>query len=289
MKKVQKLNFLAVTTISLACATSAFAAEACKAYVRADVGYNILGNSKVDAETFQSDSSASAVQNFRLPLTKASKGLIGAVGAGYAFNDAMRGEATFDFKPKIKSSFHSFEMETRILGGSAKVLYDFNNSTSVTPFLFASLGGASVKNKLSAKCDSAIGCTMTANDVIGLINVDSIGNPIVNGKSDSSGDLPGSSSLLAKIDMKAKTIVTYGAGFGLSFKASDNVNIDFTYGLNSGGSYSIVKNAASYMIDGGATSSGTATLDTGTSMSIKDAKLKRYFDQSLTAGVRVTL
>ncbi len=290
MKKEQTLKFFIASALSLSFITSVSAAEPCKAYVRADVGYNILGDSKLDIVSFDSIMANNpSTQSFRLPLTKTGRGLTGAVGAGYAFNDAMRGEVTFDFKPKIKSSFHNIEMETRSLGGSAKVLYDFNNSTSVTPFIFADLGGASVKAKIKPKCDSAIGCKMDANSVIGLVAVDGNGNMLVNGQTGSGGVIPTSNDLVAKVNMKAKTIVTYGAGFGLSFKASDNVNVDLTYGVNSGGAYNVISNLGVLKISTPTASGGTGQIDEVASILVKNAKLKRYFDQSLTAGLRVTL
>ena len=77
--------------------------------------------------------------------------------------------------------------------------------------------------------------------------------------------------------------MTYGVGGGLSFKASDVMNIDLTYSVAKKGNFVVASNV------------GIADFDDAATPSIKDgagyqtAKFKKQVDQSLTVGLRFTM
>jgi opacity protein-like surface antigen len=211
----------------------------------------------------------------------------------------MRGEITFDFKPKMKAYANTFVVETRELGGSAKLAYDFNNNTAVTPFIFAGLGATNitptVKSYVSAETlanpGSLNGTTLNSwvvpadKNQLAIVSLDTNGMYAVaaDGKT---------TTLCKSIKMKSKTVMTYQGGFGLSFKASDVINFDMTYGISGKANYVVGSNFATI----NAVAAPTATtVDTNAaanvmaSSRVKEIKFKNQMDQSLTLGVRFTM
>jgi len=272
MKKTQIQLMVAVAASLMA--FSASAAEPCKAYVKLDLGYAKTYGIRTSGSTWSTPTSGSANVATAFDsqsLYKDPRGFIGAAAVGYAFNDAMRGEVALDFKPSMKSSSQGVEIDTRELGGSVRLLYDFNNNTPVTPFIFGSLGASNIKPKNKPDNDSAllaIGSTRslaTINDTTGVIT---------------------STTSLDSVSQKAKTVMTYQGGFGLSFKGSDIMNVDLTYGVGSKGNFVAVKDIA--VIDTTAAVGSVPGVPT-TETAIQSLTFKKQFDQSLTIGFRFTM
>lgn len=279
MKKTQ-IKFLAVVATSLI-AASASAAEACKPYVKLDLGYGVSSATRLKGDIFVPGTPATK-SSYESQLYKNQRGMIGAAGVGYAFNDAMRAEVSFDFRPKMKSHSNVFAVETRELGGSAKVAYDFNNTTPVTPFVFASMGASNVRPKLKPYASPGV---LTSSEP-GYLTFASIKD---NGEyvKDSNGNILTHQS----VSVKSKTVVTYGGGFGLSLKGSEGINIDLTYGIGGKGNYAVASNLATLRV----ASSSTPSAGNVTEASIKNQalihqlKFKNQMEQSLTLGVRFTM
>jgi len=268
MRKKQ-IQLLAVVASSLM-AFSASAAEPCKAYVKIDMGYGLSYNAHASGTGVDGKGGAetTSIDN---PLFKNQRGMIGSASVGYAFNDAMRSEVSLNFNPKMKSEMVNFAIETREIGGSAKILYDFNNTTSVTPFLFGGLGASSVKPTIKVANNG----TAPAAGSIRVLTV--------LGADDNNPTGPASTS----VDMKAKTVMTYQGGFGLAFKLSDMMNVDLTYGVGSKNAYVAMSNIGSGII---AQAEGSVTTPTFTNReAVKEIKIKKQMDQSLSLGFRFTM
>lgn len=259
MRKKQ-VQLITAVACSLA-AFSASAAEPCKAYVKLDLGYGFTTNTRAVGSVFNTDKS---IQNVDQNLYKNGGGIATAAGIGYAFNDALRAEVLVDFKPKMKSYGDVFVVETRELGGSVRLAYDFNNNTPVTPFIFGQLGASNVKPKVKPYLSDA--SQAKAGDTQSVVQIDD------------KGGITGTKS--SSLDMKAKTVMTYQGGFGLSVKGSDIMNVDLTYGVGSKSGYNAVTNTAIVNTAGGT----DTTLD-----SIQNLKFKKQIDQSLTLGFRFTM
>jgi len=258
MRKKQ-VQLITAVACSLA-AFSASAAEPCKAYVKLDLGYGFTTNTRAVGSIFNPDKS---IQNVDQNLYKNGGGIATAAGVGYAFNDALRAEVLVDFKPKMKSYGDVFVVETRELGGSVRLAYDFNNNTPVTPFIFGQLGASNVKPKVKPYISDV--SQVNAGDTQSVAQID-----------DKGAFTTKSSSL----EMKAKTVMTYQGGFGLSVKGSDIMNVDLTYGIGSKSGYNAVTNTAVVNTSG--------TTDTALE-SIQNLKFKKQIDQSLTLGFRFTM
>jgi len=180
----------------------------------------------------------------------------------------MRAEILLDFKPKMKSSVDGLEVDTRELGANARVLYDFNNNTPVTPFIFGSLGVSSIKPKVKPDLKSAPLTDGATTRVIYAID-DAKGTPV--------------GSNVTSISQKSKTVMTYGVGGGLSFKASDVMNVDFTYGVAKKGSFVAMKDVGIADEDANASDAKKSVA------CIQNSKFKKQLDQSLTIGLRFTM
>lgn len=259
MRKKQ-VQLITAVACSLA-AFSASAAEPCKAYVKLDLGYGFSTNKRFSGANFIVQQNAS-IQGFDVAPDKNGRGMIGYAGVGYAFNDALRAEVLFDFKPKMKAYGKSFLVETRELGGAVRVAYDFNNNTPVIPFIFGQLGASNVKPKVKpyvSGLNSGVGA-------IDGITGDYLSNPPV---------------LSQSLNMKAKTVMTYQGGFGLSVKGSDIMNVDLTYGIGGKSSFDAITNTA--------VMNSTTGAETPTAEKIKNLRFKKQMDQSLTLGFRFTM
>ena len=269
----KKLNFVLVAASALL-ATASFAAEPCKAYVRLDLGYGMASGTRAYGPAFNNNNGAIASYQYDAGLDKDQRGMVGDVAVGYAFNDAMRGEVSFDFKPQMTAHSYTFGVQTQELGGSAKVLYDFNNNTPVTPFLFGGLGATNIKSKL--KPYNATMFKSNGQPYLGQINSDgSI-------KQDANGNVFTYSSL----NMPSKTVMTYQAGFGLAFKASEQVSLDLTYGLGGKTNYQVLVNTATLSVPAG---QAVTEANASDEARFKQIKFKNQMDQSLTLGVRFTM
>lgn len=260
MRKKQ-VQLITAVACSLA-AFSASAAEPCKAYVKLDLGYGFTTNTRATGSTFK----GTDVLNIDSPLYKNGGGLATAAGVGYAFNDALRAEVLLDFKPKMKSYGDVFVVETRELGGSVRLAYDFNNNTPVTPFVFGQLGATNVKPKVKPYL-SVSNSDVKAGDTQSVAQIDENGAIIATTKASS-------------LEMKAKTVMTYQGGFGLSVKGSDIMNVDLTYGIGGKSGFNAVTNTAVVNTSGGQ----DKALE-----SIQNLKFKKQIDQSLTLGFRFTM
>lgn len=275
MKKTQIQLMVAVATSLIA--FSASAAEPCKAYVKLDLGYAKTFGTRTSGAKFSSGQGATttstAVAFESLPLYKDPRGFIGAAGVGYAFNDAMRGEVVLDFRPNMKSSFDGIAVETRELGGSVRLLYDFNNNTPVTPFVFGSLGASNIKPK--NKPDTSSAALAATTDTRTLVTVN-----------DTTGAVT-STTALTSVSQKAKTVMTYQGGFGLSFKGSDIMNVDLTYGIGSKGTFVAIKDVG--YEDSAKADGGSAPETSTNTTSYQSVSYKKQLDQSLTIGFRFTM
>jgi len=274
MKKIQIQLMVAVATSLIA--FSASAAEPCKAYVKLDLGYAKTFGTRASGTGFaetQGATTSSTIAFESAPLYKDPRGFIGAAGVGYAFNDAMRGEVVLDFRPNMKSSLQGIAVETRELGGSVRLLYDFNNNTPVTPFVFGSLGASNIKPK--NKPDTASAALAATTDTRTLITVD-----------DTTGAVT-STTALTSVSQKAKTVMTYQGGFGLSFKGSDIMNVDLTYGIGSKGTFVAIKDVG--YEDSKKSDGGSAPETSTEAQSFQSVSYKKQLDQSLTIGFRFTM
>lgn len=287
-KSPQLLAALASSLLVL----SAAAAEPCKAYVKFDGGYGMSSNAKLNADStvLQDKSDANTkffagTTNGDTLLSKQSRGMIGSAGVGYAFNDAMRAEVSFNFAPKMKSETERFSIETRELGGSAKLAYDFNNNTAVTPFVFAEVGAMNIRPEIKVNPNMK---ATAANDIFALTEIAKWDAAYgENGTSKQYLSKPVSSS-----KQKSKTALVYKGGFGLSFKASDQVNVDLTYGVGSRASYVLMSNLGSGDVGKESDKMPIQAVDFKNSKgfnAIKEGKIKSQVDQSLTIGVRFTM
>ncbi len=268
IKTIFASAFLASSFLAISIAS---AAEPCKAYVKMDLGYAKTFNTRITAIGLVPDGTSGKVKSqaiYNQPLYKDPNGLVILAGAGYAFNDAMRAEILLDFKPKMKSYDHGIEIDTREIGGNARVLYDFNNNTPVTPFIFGSLGATSVKPKNKPDVKS-----------LPLTDVTAVGRVVATVSTD--GTTVTAAPNLKSISQKSKTVMTYGVGGGLSFKTSDVMHIDFTYGVAKKGNVVTITNFGIADID-----SKGATINAA---GVQTAKFKKQLDQSLTIGLRFTM
>jgi len=265
---MKKLSLIALlSTVSL----SAFGADACKAYMSVNAGYSWGFNGKSTYTSYSNFPSASPTVT--RSLGKQPQGMTTSFIAGYAFNDAMRGEVGFDWNPKMKSTVNIFNLETKELGGHATVAYDFNNNTSVTPFVFGSLGFVSAQAtiKPSNRNDSA---TLNTGYAAGtnFYMYDS-----------TNGQLAGTETKLASKKSASKTIMTTTVGTGMDIEVSKGVNVEVRYGI--GFKTQDWTPITNLMLDTAAT---TAAVATATTLSAKSVTLKQLMNHSLTAGVRIT-
>ncbi len=275
---MQMLKSLTIFFISLA-SLSAHAAEGCKAYVRLDLGYSMASGTKVSGPGFLvTDSSippSILPMSHNFSLDRNPRGIIGDLAVGYYFNDAMRGEISFDFKPKIIAQSLTFESETQEYGGSARVLYDFNNNTSVTPFVFGGLGAMNIKPKINPFVIKMFKEPYTQAYLTHINDDGSL-------KTNATNQVITYSSL----KMPSKIVMTYQAGFGLAFKASEEVSIDLTYSLGGKTDYQVLVNTGSAIAPAGTafTESQITNEDR-----FKQLKFKNQMNQSLTIGLRFTI
>jgi opacity protein-like surface antigen len=200
------------------------------------------------------------------------RGMIGDVAVGYTFNDTMRAEISFDFKPKMQTKMNHFIVQTEQYGGSAKALYDFNNNTSVTPFVFGGLGALNIKPKIYPYLIKDV--AYLGKPYLAQINAD---GELIKGSD-------GTVSTYGSLTMPSKTVMTYQAGFGLAFKASDDISIDCTYGLGGKTNYQVLVNTAALVVQ-----TDEAINDDILSEKLKQIKIKNPMDQSLTVGIRFTM
>ena len=275
MKINKKLHFIIVALNALV-ATSSFAATPCKAYVRLDLGYSMTSGTRAYGPSLYYPTGSTNLVPYDTAFSPDldERGMIGDLALGYAFNDAMRGEVSFDFRPKMQTSAPHFSVENQEYGGSAKVLYDFNNNTSVTPFLFGGLGALNIKSKIYPyihRDEEHLG-----TPYIGRINSD--------GSFITDNNTPPIPLTYTSLSMPAQTVMTYQAGFGLAFKASEEVSIDCTYGLGGKTNYQVLVNTATLLVSEG----DTLDIDTP-SERYKQLKFKNQMDQSLTLGLRFTM
>lgn len=269
----KKLNYFLVAASTLL-STASFAAEPCKAYVRLDLGYGLASGTKAYGPAFYKNADTLVAYQYSAGLDRDQYGMVGDLAVGYAFNDAMRAEVSFDFKPKMIAKAYSFKVETEEYGGTARVLYDFNNNTSITPFVFGGLGAINIKPKIKPHAAQMFGAEGTP--YIGTINDD--GSLI----KDADGNIITHSSLT----MSSKTVMTYQAGFGLAFKATDDISIDLTYGLGGKTDYKVLNNVATLVVPSNTPIKEENNVDKNR---FKEIKFKNQMDQSLTLGVRFTM
>jgi len=265
----KKLNLIVVAFSSLI-ATASFAATPCKSYVRLDLGYGISGGATAYGNQIDNNS----VRSTSFSPHMDERGMIGDIALGYGFSDTMRGEISFDFKPKMKMKYHYFAVENEEYGGSAKVFYDFNNNTSITPFVFGGLGALSIKPKISPYINLDNSYLGTAY----LAQINSSGEFIVDGNNNI--------ITYSSLTMPSQTVMTYQAGFGLAFKTTEDISLDLTYGLGGKTNYKFLNNIA------GIAAMGEPPLtEDGIEGSEKllQMKLKNQLDQSFNLGVRFTM
>lgn len=271
---MNKKLYSVIVAFSSLIAASSFAATPCKAYVRLDLGYGMTSGTKAYGPGFDNAGSTLTPYQTSFAPYMDERGMIGGVAVGYAFNDTMRGEISFDFKPKMQTKMSHFIVKTEQYGGSAKGLYDFNNNTSITPFVFGGLGALNIKPKIYpylSKEELYRGDPYIAkiNDDGSLIVDTSTGNAITYGS----------------LTMPSKTVMTYQAGFGLAFKASEEISIDCTYGLGGKTNYQVLVNTATVVVPTG-TPVNEAARNTDR---LRQIKIKNQMDQSMTVGIRLTL
>lgn len=267
----KKLHFIIVALNSLI-ATTSFGATPCKAYIKLDLGYSIAGQSQAYGPGFYNNGTNWVGYQTRMGPYLDERGMVGDIAVGYGFNDAMRGEISFDFKPKMHAKYNYFAVENEEYGGSARVLYDFNNNTFVTPFVFGSLGALSIKPKISPYInpdDKHLGNAYLATiDNTGALITDTNGNILT----------------YSSLSMPSQTVMTYQAGFGLAFKMSEEVSIDCTYGFGGKTNYRFLSNISTIVETDLASINGNSRTERLTQL-----KLKNQIDQSLTVGIRFTM
>ena len=273
-KMNKKLNYILVAASTLL-ATSTFAAEPCKAYVKLDLGYSLSSGTKAYGPALVENNGTLVGYQAYSSLDVDQRGMIGDLAVGYAFNDAMRAEVSFDFKPNMKSYADTYAVQSQQLGGSARLLYDFNNNTSVTPFVFGGLGALNIKPTVKPFLTQDL--RKDGTPYVAQINLDG------SLKQDANNNIFTYSSL----NMPSKTVMTYQTGFGLAFKASEEVSIDLTYGLGGQTSYQTLVNTAVFAVAPGDTINELNA--NGTVEKFQQIKFKNQMDQSLTLGVRFTM
>jgi len=265
----KKLNLIVVALSSLI-ATASFAATPCKSYIRLDLGYGISGG----ATAYGNQIDNNGVRSTSFSPHMDERGMIGDIALGYGFSDTMRGEISFDFKPKMKMKYNYFAVENEEYGGSAKVFYDFNNNTSITPFVFGGLGALSIKPKISPYVNPD-------NAYLGtpyLSQIDSSGAFIVDGDNNI--------ITYSSLTMPSQTVMTYQAGFGLAFKTTEDISLDLTYGLGGKTNYKFLNNIANFAATGEQPLTEDGIVG---SEKLLQMKLKNQLDQSLNLGVRFTM
>jgi len=275
---MNKKNFLLIAISSLV-ATYSFAAEPCKAYVRLDLGYGLSSGTKAYGTQFEDNNGTLVKSESYSSLDQDERGMIGDLAVGYAFNDAMRAEVSFDFKPKMLAYGQTYKVETQQLGGSARLLYDFNNNTPVTPFVFGGLGAIDIKPTIKP---------FITSDLSGD------GKPYITKILDTPGqegqlekDDSNKIATYSALNMPSKTVMTYQAGFGLAFKASEQVAIDFIYGLGGKTNYQVLVNTGTFAIK---EDQEITEANAGASVErFKQLQFKNQLDQSFTLGVRFTM
>lgn len=282
---MRKLQFLAAITGSLI-SISASAAEPCKSYIKFDLGYGIGSAGRAYSTVISATGATPTTNVIASGFDKTKGSMMGAAGFGYAFNDAMRAEMEIKFAPKMRVYGPAFATESKEVGGTAKVLYDFNNPSTVTPFMFGGLGFTNSKTTLKPYVSPVLG--WTASQLV-LAGLDSTGAYVNDGTN---------VTTYGSLKMPSKTFMTYQAGFGLALKAAEAVHIDLTYGLSGRAHHHSVENAAVLNVDKTKIDLSTASLSIAdstdaakvpNSMSFQSVKVKQQLDQSLTVGVRFTL
>lgn len=277
---MKKIKLFAVVVSSLI-SFSASAAAPCKAYVKLDLGYGLSSGTRSAGDALNYKDQKFGTLQLSIPAYKDNRGMIGSVGVGYAFNDAMRGEVSLDFKPKMKYyDQSSLLVESSERGGSAKLIYDFNNNTPVTPFIFGGIGATNVTPTLKpfALTTDSTSNTTSKLAIVQIKNDDFVkdraNNPVLNDS----------------LKMKSKNVMTYQVGFGLSFKGSDSVSVDLAYGLGSKAKTTVATDAGTLWYktktDGG---SSPVQIIPEESVLHKQLNLKDSLDHFVTLGVRVTL
>lgn len=276
MKKTQ-IKFLAAVASSMI-AFSASAAEPCKAYVKIDAGYGVASGTRFNGDVKELQKNTLAADS-QIAGMGDLHGMIGSAGVGYAFNDAMRGEVSFDFSPKMKYKGPAFVIETREFGGSAKLFYDFNNNTLVTPFVFGGLGMQNIKPTIKADPKSA----NLDTEVVKLAQLDG---------EDFKKAAENNVALYDSLNMKSRNVMKYQGGFGLGVKVSDMISVDFTYGLGSNLKYTVVENAGAVILNKADLPSSPSSIGVDKIKEprlFKSATFKNSLFQSLTLGLRFTI
>lgn len=279
----KKITLSVAAAASLLFSASASALEPCKSYVKVEGGYSLGYNTKIDGKGVK-DPVATTIAPTTLsgPLTKSAYGMISSVGLGYAFNDAMRGEISFNFNPNMRSTFRGLLIETRELGGDGTLIYDWNNNTPVTPFVFGSVGTMHIKSKIKTHLKSVDNTwNMQAADQLALVELTSAGAYTTTGTDKLL-------TLKTSLSSKNKTLMTYKAGFGLSMKASDAVSIQLKYGVGGRLKYTPIKDLSLVKILSADAKTAVAA-DVKNNLSITELRLKKQLDQSMTVGFTFAL
>ena len=186
-----------------------------------------------------------------------------------------------------------------------KVFYDFNNNTSIVPFVFGGLGVVDVKPTIKPYASKMSGWNVS-NMALAKINDD--GAYV----KDDSGNIQSYQSL----NMKSKAVVTYAGGFGLSITGSDAISVDVAYSIGGQAANVVGANFASLNlknlviqsassgsdasggadVSGGSDASGMQLLNSGSTITdanidnayiVKQMKFKNHLAQSLTLGLKL--
>ena len=267
-----KIKLLLAATASLV-AFSASAVEPCKPYITADVGYSIGTNTQANRVSYPQDLASMTTTSYSSAFYKQSQGFIGAIGLGYGFNPNMRAEVNLDFRPNMMAQTSGFAVKTQEFGGSGTVIYDFVNTSSVTPFVFGGLGAMNIKSTIKTNLKSV----PTTFDIVTYptLNIVAI---------DATGTLPtlGSTSILP-VSQQDKTVMTYKAGFGLAMKASDQLSVQLKYAVSGKQNYTVAKDIALISYN------GTFNNATGGLVPLKTLAVKNAMDQAVTVGFTFSL
>jgi opacity protein-like surface antigen len=289
------------TLITIPC----FSASDSKLYLRLDLGYGLSSGTKESGPALSQSYTCTHIiddpehtchlkikeeipYQYNNGLNNSQHGTVGSFAMGYKFNNEIRGEISLDFKGKMTAKAYNFKVETTEHGGSAKLLYDFNNNGSVTPFIFGGFGATTIKPKIkpysavnfSNNLSNVPGTPYLTNNKSGYAYI-----ALINNDNSLVKNATGRTKTFSSIQIPSKTVITYQAGFGLALKATEDISLDLTYGIRGRGDYKVLNNVAALFIPKGDNSNSSDVPRD----KLKEIKFKNQIDQSLTLGIRFSI
>lgn len=304
---------LGAGVIAASYASSAFAVEPCKMYLKVEAGYGMgapkqkyaynyapakgatLAGDVVNAKT---NAATGTLMGFT--AKKQLKGFNGDIGLGYNMTDAVRGDIAFGYsKLKNKGKFgdktdgisNDFYLDVQMMNLMASVYYDFNNSTDFTPYAGIGIGADRVKDKITVYTPSPALVAANSTGTTFSTAVTSA-NAFFSSVPYTSSTAPDATKPGPKKG-SSKTSFAYQGELGVSYKMSDGVYVTLAYKL---------KNIEKYNKFGGTVNDGYAygiitVANAGTPITASASNgyagvsnihtTKRTFLHSLNAGLRV--